>query len=43
MDAACRVKSDRGYTMAALDDLQEELAYFFPGQARSNAQNKTSR
>jgi hypothetical protein len=29
MDAACRVKSDRGYTVAALDNLEEEFGLLF--------------
>jgi hypothetical protein len=37
MDAACRVKSDRDYTVTALDNLEESLAYFLLGQSGSNA------
>ena len=31
MDAACRVKSDRGYTVAAIDNLEEEFGLFLTG------------
>jgi hypothetical protein len=37
MDAACRVKSDRGDTVAALDNLEEEFGLVFPLVARTNA------
>ena len=35
MDAACRVKSDRSYTVAAIDNLEEEFGLFLKLVARS--------